>query len=291
MYQKLPPLKSLLAFSAASKTLNYSLAAQELFITQSAISHQIKNLEQFLGHKLFYREGKQLKLTDNGLLLSTTVNQSLNQITHCVEEITGHHTSAYQFGVSSSFAIHRLTTELSGFNQQNENIDLRLKLLMCGDAVADLDLDIILYNRPIDHISYDCEHIKTETYIPVASPEFAKKIANRTIDEIFIDETVIELQQVNMWQTWRAINAINTPINKPLYFSDTILMLQAVLSHQGVALLGESLIRKELESGLLVKITDTKPIDINDGFYFAWHKRRKHDPKIRQLKNWLIGLI
>ena len=68
MFRKLPPLKSLLAFAAASRSQSFSHAAKELYITQSAVSHQIKNLEEFLGHKLFYREGKVLKLSIEGQL-------------------------------------------------------------------------------------------------------------------------------------------------------------------------------------------------------------------------------
>ena len=79
--------------------------------------------------------------------------------------------------------------------------------------------------------------------------------------------------------------------NNIQYFLHSILILKAVIAGQGITLLGETLIRNELQSGELVKLSDTAIVFPDDGFYFAWHKRRKNDPNIRRLKNWLTGLL
>ena len=75
------------------------------------------------------------------------------------------------------------------------------------------------------------------------------------------------------------------------HFLHSIIILKTVIAGQGITLLGETLIRDELKRGELVKLSDTPIVFPEDGFYFAWHKRRKNDANIRLLKNWLIGLL
>ncbi|WP_444994125.1 LysR family transcriptional regulator [Aliikangiella sp. IMCC44359] len=291
MLNKLPPLKSLLAFSAASRTKNFSHAAIELCITQSAVSHQIKNLENFLGHKLFYRQGKQLKLTEEGKIYAQTINQSLAQIMSITKQLTGQLDNALQFGVSSTYAVHKVTPELSQLNQKYPKLDIRLRMLSCNDPVIDLDLDIILYDNPIQHIAYECEKLKQEIYYPVASAKIAKKL-EKIPPELWYKQTkLIDLQDLDSWNNWFEQNQIKRTKIETAYFSHTILMLQAALSHQGVALLGESLISQELASGQLVKLSQKSVHFENDGFYFFWHKRRNKDQNVRIIKNWLHHLL
>jgi DNA-binding transcriptional LysR family regulator len=290
MFRKLPPLKSLLAFSAASRSNNFSSAAKDLYITQSAVSHQIKNLEEFLGQKLFYREGKTLKLSTEGQVYAQKVNQSIEQIISATQEVIGHHDNVLQFGVSSTFAIHRITPELNGLYQRHKEIDIRLRMLSCSDDITALDLDVILYDHPIEHISYECILLKKEVFYPVANAELAKKISTCP-SEWHNETTLIDIDTVDLWPDWFKEQGIDLVDNKMQYFLHSILILKTVLAGQGITLLGETLIRDELRSGELVKLSDTPLVFPDDGFYFAWHKRRKNDPNIRILKNWLLGLL
>ncbi|NQZ08656.1 MAG: LysR family transcriptional regulator [Algicola sp.] len=291
MFKQLPPLKSLLAFCAASRCKNFSRAAEELFITQSAVSHQIKNLEQFLGHKLFYREGNHLQLTEEGKTFASAVNPAFDQIISGAKMLTGTQEDALQFGVSSAFAVHRLTPELSDLNKRQPQLDLRLRMLTCGDNLATLDLDIILTNEPFKHVAYECEALKIERYFPVASPPVAELLQGMSAQHWPEQTRLIDLQGVNSWDGWFSHQQPKSTKRNSLIFGHTLLMLQAVLGNQGVALLGESLIVNELASGALVKLAQS-PFSIgDDGFYFCWHKRRQHDSNIRIVKNWLIGLL
>ena len=290
MFRKLPPLKSLLAFSAASRSQSFSSAAKELYITQSAVSHQIKNLEEFLGQKLFYREGKVLKLSPEGQLYAQKVNQSIEQLISATQELIGHHDSVIQFGVSSTFAIHRITPELNGLYQRHKELDIRLRMLSCSDDITALDLDVILYDHPIEHVSYECIQLKNEVYYPVANAELVDKLSTSPI-EWQKETTLIDIETVDLWQDWfqeQGLELVDTNIQ---YFLHSILILKTVIAGQGITLMGETLIRDELKSGELVKLSDTPIVYPEDGFYFAWHKRRKNDPNIRHLKNWLIGLL
>lgn len=291
MFKQLPPLKSLLAFAAASRCKNFSRAAEELHITQSAVSHQIKNLEQFLGHKLFYREGNQLLLSEEGKAFANGINPAFDQMMSATRMLTGYQDDALQFGVSSAFAVHRLTPELSDLNSRQPELDLRLRMLTCEDNLASLDLDIILTNQPFDHVAYECETLKIERYFPVASPVVAELVQGMTALNWPEKTRLIDLEGIDSWGEWFGHQQPEFTKHNNLLFGHTLLMLQAVLAHQGVALLGESLVVNELASGKLVKLAHSPFGFGDDGFYFCWHKRRAHDTNIRAVKNWLIGLL
>lgn len=291
MFEKLPALKSLLAFSVASRSKNFSVAAKQLYITQSAISHQIKNLEGFLGHKLFYRQGKTVQLTEQGKLFALAVNQGFDHILSATQELIGQQDKAIQLGVSSTFAIHRLTPVLDELYQRNADLDIRLRMLSCGDPITELDLDIILYDSPIEHVSYECEQLKLEVYYPVANAALAQRLISATPQSWLKQQAFIEIESVDLWRRWFEQMNVAMTEKATLFFSHTILCLRAALSGQGIALLGETLIREELANGQLVKLVEQGMTLGQDGFYFSWHKRRKNDPNIGLIKNWLIAIL
>lgn len=291
MFKTLPPLKALVAFASASRASNFTLAAKELHITQSAVSHQIKNLETFLGCKLFHRDGKNFELTDEGKSYALPINQSFDQMVYATEELLGQHINTLQFGVSSSFAIHRVTPELNELYLRRPDLDIRLRMLSCSDSITALNLDVILYDRAIEHISYECEHLKQEFYYPVAIPEIAQKLKSQPAQQWANSEVLLEIESLNIWGEWLKEQHLAKGDNNTQYFSHTVLILQAALSGQGIALLGENLISKELAQGKLIKLSESPISFSDDGFYFSWHKRKKNDPNIRLLKNWLLSLL
>jgi len=291
MHKYLPPLKSLVAFSAASRCQNFSLAADELCITQSAISHQIKSLENFLGQKLFIRNGKSLALTEDGLQFSKVVNQSLENISLSAKYLIGDADKSIQLGVSSTFAIHQVAPKLSLLAERHPNLDVRLRMLSCSDDIPALNLDVVVYDRPLEHVAYDSELLKLEDYFAVATPDIAAKLQGISVDKWLNVAKFIDLQGIDTWSEWLQVRKVSdTPVNK-LFFSHSILMVQAALNGQGIALLGETIIQQELVTGKLVKLDHNAMQFQRDGFYFHCHRRRTKDSNVRILKNWLTSLM
>lgn len=286
-----PPLKSLRAFAVAAKTLHFSEAGAQLHITQSAISHQIKNLEAYLGCKLFVRQSNKLQLTEQGKLLSTSVNSAFDQIQASCKVLRGELEQELQFGVSSAFAVHRITPELGEFMSRHNRVDLRLRMLTCGEDPGQLNLDILLLEQPIDHIAFDCQKIKAERYFAVATPTIATTLSNIPA-ELWHEQTkFIDLQGFDCWHSWFEQQGFDyTTTTTPLIFGNTLLMLQAALSSQGVALLGETLIKNELRQNKLVKLTETPWTVGEEGYYFCIHHKRRSDSNVRLVKNWLNAL-
>lgn len=287
----LPPLKSLSAFAVAARTLHFGQAGEQLHISQSAISHQIKKLETFLGCKLFYREANKLLLTEQGKQLADSVGPAFEQIRATCEILTGKLDTALKLGVSSAFAFHRLTPEMSHFSERHKALDIRLSMLTCTDDPTRLDLDIMLVEKPIEHVSYECERLKTERYFPVAIPSVAQQVARREINDWQKHLRLIDLQDFNCWQHWFVEQGQSGDIQAQLQFGNTLLMLQAALSGQGIALLGETLIANELDQGNLVKLAETPFVFAEEGFYVCTHQKRRSDANVRLIKQWLKTLV
>jgi DNA-binding transcriptional LysR family regulator len=143
---KLPPLKALPVFEAAARLNSFSAAAEELSITQSAVSHQIKQLETYLGERLFWRSGRKVTLTDEGRQYLDAIGSALLQIERASEQLLGHEESRLRLSVFSSFAVRWLAPRLPDLQRLHPQIDLALEMSsenpVLSDRVADCFITI-----------------------------------------------------------------------------------------------------------------------------------------------------
>lgn len=287
----LPPLKSLHLFSVAAKHLNFSKAAEELCITPSAVSHQVKNLEDWLGCRLFEKNGKQLVLTAKAQTFALQIHQSLDQIRQATCEITSYKNNRMQLGVTSAFAMKRLMPALESWQLANPDIDLRIRMLNCEDKPETLELDAVLANR-VDHVGYQSAFIQQESYHPMCSPALAEQANGLSMQQIMQTLPLIDIDQINIGALWMAdkhLQLDTTP--HPIFFSHTLLLLQAALYGQGIAFLEKSLVQNELASGELVCLSDEGFVPHHTAYFFSWNKHRRHDPTLLKLQNWIQELF
>lgn len=129
MAVKLPPLNGLRAFEVSARHLSFTRAAQELFVTQAAVSQQVKHLEEYLGFKLFYRLTRKLELTHEGMQLSSIVTRSLEDISHCIQELQRDEVGgALTLSAPPLYAMSHLIPRLSEFQRRYPDIRLHLSL-------------------------------------------------------------------------------------------------------------------------------------------------------------------
>ncbi len=284
-------LKALHTFSVASRYLNFSKAATELFITPSAVSHQIKRLEESLGCQLFEKKGTQLYLTPDAQLYSIVLNQCFEQIHDATRTLTGYKKNVIQIGVDAAFAVQRLTPELGLWQESHPDLDLRVRMVSCEDNLAELDLDVI-FSRKISHALYDSTQLATEKYYPVCSRTLAIGIGSKNLAQIISSHALIDLSDVDGWRLWHQVRGSQmSDTSRVIYFSHTLLMIQAALSGQGIALLEKTLIKNELDTGELVLLENEGFVPVESRYYFSSHKRRKGDRNITTLKNWIAALF
>lgn len=128
MSKRLPPLNALRVFDAAARHLSFTKAAEELFVTQAAVSHQIKSLEDFLGLKLFRRRNRSLLLTEEGQSYYLDIKEIFSSINEATRKLQARSAKgALTVSLPPSFAIQWLVPRLSGFNSAYPGIDVRIQ--------------------------------------------------------------------------------------------------------------------------------------------------------------------
>jgi LysR family transcriptional regulator, glycine cleavage system transcriptional activator len=259
-------LGNLRAFEAVARRLNFSDAAEELFITQSAVSRQIKNLEEELGAALFVRGTRHVELTQSGQVLLRAVEAGLPRIDASVRQIRQTR-SRKRVSVTTfaSFGSLWLLPRIEAFQREHPDIDIRVS---AGDAIADLDdpeLDLALrYCNPAQ-APPGAIRLFGEVLTPVVSRSLAYQIArgqaaplsepadlvHHTLAEE--DDTKTSTEYLS-WRRWLTLN--DQPGLEPkrwLYLNFTYQQVQAALAGQGVALARVALVFEALQRGELVE--------------------------------------
>ena len=265
MPRRLPPLNALRVFEAAGRHLSFTRAADELHVTQAAVSHQIKTLEDWLGIRLFRRLNRALLLTDEGQMLFPPLREALDQMAAAigwlqVEDASGPLT----LSAIPSFASKWLVPRLGRFRRRYPDIDLRLSTTFEKTDFARDDIDIAVRygSGPWPKLNSVC--LMTEEIFPVCSPalleegpplETPSDLNNHTL----LHDTVPPNVHVYFpsWATWLEAAGVRDvdPSHGP-GFLDASMAVQMAIDGQGVVLGRTALVADDLAAGRLVKLFD-----------------------------------
>ncbi len=292
MTRKLPPLRSLRAFEAAARHLSFTRAADELFVTQAAISHQIKSLEDFLGLQLFIRRNRQLILTDEGLSYWPKIRDILEKLGNATEEIKAQRTSgALTVSVVPSFATVWLVPRLSIFQQRYPEIEVRLK---ASDEMVDFmreDIDVAIYYDTGDYSGLHSVTLLSERLTPLCSPLLLEGQKQLKKPEDLKNHTLLHDGSTNDWRRWlkhahvKGINLSHGPI-----FSHTVMVQQAAVYGQGVAMGHLVLSQNEIKAGRLVQPFKLY-MESDFSYDIVCPVESAERPKIKAFTNWLFETV
>ncbi len=236
---KIPALRSLIAFEAAARKLSFTKAADELAVTQVAISRQIKQLEDYLGIRLFDRLNRAVRLTSGGLALQSAVINGLSQIAECVTDLQeGALSNTLTVGTTTAFSAYWLMPRLSKFCTLHPEVDLRISALdECMDLKSSGIHISIRFGRgdwPGLKSTYFCDSDVT----PLCSPSYwqGKDLIDDPRD--LLEEFLIDFDYVidSRWSSWFQKYEITLSNNPPKISIDAYTsMVNATLSGQGIA--------------------------------------------------------
>ncbi|MDW6093965.1 LysR substrate-binding domain-containing protein [Vibrio rhizosphaerae] len=302
----LPPLKALPVFEAVARLNSFSLAAQELNLSQSAVSHQIRVLENHLGESLFHRQGRYLSLTPEGKHYLDAISSSLSQIAHASSLIRGESETKVRIAVYSSFAVCWLMPRLPDLMRLHPNLDISItmshSLLELSDKTADCFITTDHEKR-----GFDFKHIYRERLFPVCSPAFyesMKNALNIRSDKDMADllkkhpETLGEFplatsfgiynEYTEDWRRWFAEAGHPLPDDLQLHkFSHLLLAYEAAKYSLGIGLINDYMFNEDRTRDDLIRLP-THHIETGDEFYFAYKYSRRNEPGIAEVKRWLI---
>lgn len=292
--QPLPPLNSLVAFEAAARHLSFTLAAQELNVTQGAISRQVRLLEDYLGKTLFERTTRAIHLSPTGSQYYQTVRESLLQLAQATGQIR-HWQGAQQVTVVTSTAMASLwlLPKVAEFQRDNEEIDLRI---IAYDHVKDLsrlDCDLALYYCRTPPQDMQVTPLFTEEVFPVCSPAYLAKNPDLQHLEQLADCTWLWLDDLQRdwigWPEWfqRLGHRVLEPRHR-VNINSYAMLIQSALSGQGIALAWSNLVDNHLQTGALVR-----PIDAvlhTDAQFCLLEPQGRGGSRqsVRRFRSWLL---
>jgi LysR family glycine cleavage system transcriptional activator len=296
--RKLPPLRALHAFEAAARHHSFAAAAKELGVTPTAISHQIRQLEEACGVKLFQRRPRPLLLTSAGARLYPALRNGFDALAAAVALLAEEDVQApLRVTSPSAFASKWLVPQLPKWREENPTVPLEI---IGTDAVLDVragDADVaIRYARkpPLDFVAHE---VFRDVYVPVCSPRLLEHYGpiERAADLLRLP--LIHYDWINRdpeaptWRQWLALARSIDPDFKPLEkvwdlsFREELHAIDAVIGGQGVAICSDVVVSNELRSGLLVK---AHPLSLPGyGFYLVSMAHSPQAPVIEAFSTWM----
>jgi LysR family transcriptional regulator of beta-lactamase len=277
------PLNVLRAFEAASRHLSFTKAAEELCVTQTAISHQIKSLEERLKITLFRRSPRGLTLTDEGLLFAPTLSQAFGSIDRVFAQFeSGGVRDILTVGVVGTFMVGALLERLPAFRESHPLIDLRL---LTNNNKVDLVAESLDYAIRFGDGAWhgmDAEPICQALLTPLCSPALARKL-HEPIDLARVP--LLRSYRSRDWPSWFQAAGIPTLRAGGPLFDSSLVMVQAAMHGEGVALAPHCMFRRELEARHLVQPFQ---VDADAGSYWLTHiKSKTPTATMLTFRSWL----
>ncbi len=287
---RLPPLNALLAFEKAARYQSLTRAAEELCITQGAVSQRIKQLEDFLNVQLFIRRGSRIELTDEArsyLPLLSGLFESLKKGTD--DLFHSEQCSQITLRVAHSFAEHWLIPRLHRFRQAYP--DIQLKILATNHAIPDaqgeVDLDII--NGYGNWPDREAEQLSNDNWVVVASPELL--IRYPADASLYLLSSYPKLECYGYqegWRDWFEQQDFLQDYSLPfMAFSNSSLAIAAALQGLGLLLVRYSLVRNLLERGEL-GLAHCYEMHSQSNHYLLIQPHKRRLEKIRRFRQWLL---
>ncbi|NWF10290.1 LysR substrate-binding domain-containing protein [Pseudomonas salomonii] len=262
LHNDLPPLLALRAFEAVARHLSFIKAANELSVTQSALSHQVQKLEQYLGKPLFIRRTRAIDLTTDGQHYYDEIRPALGMIAAATRaQKVAPTTTVLRVGLLASFATLWLAPRLAGFLNRYPHIQVELlpAIQLANVAAAEVDL-AIRYGKG-DWPDVQATRLMAEVISPVCSPAFkASQLHNAPL-------LMATSHRPFEWTDWSAHYQVNLDHHPRVLLHDYNIVVEAAVAGQGIAMGRHRLIARRLQDGSLVEAFDWPPYHSEIGYW------------------------
>src|SRR6266852_6626021 len=289
MPRRLPPLNALRAFEAAARHESFTRAAEELCVTQGALSHQVKALEAELGLKLFHRERQRLAITQAGRAYLGVVRDAFDRIADGTERLLQRQSGgALAVSTSPNFAAKWLVHRLGRFAQAHPEIDLRVSAAMHQVDFAREDVDLAVRHGDGNWAGLDVMRLCSEQLFPVCSPKLVSGRDRITKASDLLKFPLLRLDDWKTWSRWFDAAGVADPVAHGPVLNRASMLIDAAVDGHGVALARTALATWDLINGRLVR-----PIDVSlrmpKTYWIVCPKVTSALPKITIFREWLLA--
>jgi len=288
-FKRLPPLNLFRVFDAAARHGSFTLAGDELCVTPSAVSQQIRQLEEFLEFRLFRRLPRRVELTREGTALAAVVQESLVMLTTICEKLSDPAgPTVICVNAAPSLASKWLVPRLKRFMDSHPTI--KVTLIASNDAVDfdRQDIDIALrWGNPAEWQGVQVDPLGATALFPVISPEMLDGSRPLTTAAAFEDHTLLQLVNGTPWSSWAESAGLSgARFRDTLYFGEADHMLEAAAQGQGICLTTDILASGEIARGRLVA-AHPRRVTIDEGFHILTSAIYGAKPALAQFRTWL----
>ena len=289
--RRIPNFSLLRAFETAARLESFTLAAAELHLTQSAISHQVRGLEDYFGRPLFIRRNRRVELTLEGKRLLESLSRVFDTLqAACNEVALAPQAEVLAVHSAPSFAAKWLGPRLPGFNHSHPDITIRLT---SGAEPLDLtrerEIDVaISYGAVMQRAGMLTIALGTERIVPLCSPDLIK--GDQPIHQILGNLTLIDSQLSKVtWPKWFALNNLTLPERPRPSFDRAALAISAAVDGTGVAMESIRLAEREISRGELVElgagVFESLALETH---FVSCRTDERQDKKVRLFREWLF---
>lgn len=289
-YRGLPPLSTLIGFEAAARLQSFSRAAEELNITQSAISHQVRVLEDHLGQPLFRRIGRRIELVDAGRDFLITAQTALEELRHGLRRLNAYtKPGSVIIMMPAALATGWFLPRLSELRKEHPWIDPWVHTSNETHVPEEAEIDIVLGPSRWADPGARSVLLAEDALIPLCAPSLAASLPVLPDRERLDTAPLLHDESLNDWQSWFSqVGSSRTEFTRGFNFSDTGQMLQAALLGHGVCLATAREADQPLKDGCLVSAS-MAALERAQPLYMSCWARNFARPPVASLWDWVDG--
>lgn len=286
----LPPLSAIRVFEAAARLENFTAAAQELGMTQAAVSYQMKMLEERLGLSLFQRAGRHIALTDKGREIAPVITRAFDQMRQGFAALEQDHSTVLSISCTNSFAHLWLAPRIGGFQMRHPGLAVRIQ---AEDAVIDLahaGIDAVIRGGQGEWPGLETRLLSHNRLVPMCSPAWLAQ--HGPIVDAQALHVLPRLSPDDIWwHEWFAAMGVAVDDAAPLpgiALDSQVMEGRAAMAGQGVAILNMFLWRAEVEAGLLVEAVPSY-VRERASYWVAYPPHTRNTPKVKAFRDWICA--
>ncbi len=292
MSRRLPSLNALRAFEAGARHLSFTRAAQELHVTQTAISHQVRQLEEELGFQLFLRSTRRLELTPEGQRLAPVLTLALDRIGEAVAALRARKRDNHlRVSMAPAFGAKWLVGRLSRFWLAHPEVELELhhSPVLADFATDDVDLAVRYGRGPWTGLT--SELLFRLEKVPVCSPRLLEGDHPLHRPEDLAHHVLLHESDHGFWLQWAAsVGLEEVDVRRGPLIDDVSVLTQLAINGEGVALGSPWLLAEDLEAGRLV-MPFAQQLEHPEGYHLVYPPGALEQPAARLFRDWLLAEV
>lgn len=287
----LPPVSDLLAFEAAARHTSMSRAAEELHLTQSAVSRQIRQLEAQLGMALFHRVRQRVVLTDAGRVYAADVRAVLQELSAATQKTMAWSDGAglLNLAVLPTLGTRWLIPRLGDFAARYPDVTVNMAARSEPFDFSLVPLDAAIHFGAPHWAGAVCEYLMHEQVVPLCSPGYQAQLGINQLQDLAHAVLLQQTTRPTQWADWlEQVGADGVPALRGPRFEQFAMIAQAAVSGLGAALLPRFLVETEIASGALVELFP-QALTSTDAYYLVYPESRAQAPLVRAFRDWILG--